>query len=115
MPVTIDEAAFDLDMSGHDFYLFTESETGADAVLFFRDDGRLGLQLPEGVTVGVGPGAGAADVEVAPPAPTLSTREAIERLESGGERFVFFVHPDSDRGTIVYHRYDGHWGVLSAA
>jgi ribosomal subunit interface protein len=111
-PVTIEEAAFDLELSGHDFYIFTELESGADAVVYYRDDGRIGLQLPEGITAG--PGIAAADVDVVPPAPLLSTHDAIERLEVSGEQFVFFIRSETGRGGVLYHRYDGHWGLISA-
>ena len=37
-PMTCDEAAWDLDMLGHDFYLFTDLESGADAVICHADD-----------------------------------------------------------------------------
>jgi hypothetical protein len=107
--MSIDEAAYDLDMSGHDFYLFTLSETGTDAVLHYRSDGRLGVQLPEGVDVR------ATDEQVVTSAaPTLSTDAAIERLEAGDEPFVFFLRPDTGRGEVVYRRYDGNWGLITS-
>ena len=37
-PLTIDEAAFDLDVLGHDFYLFCEARSGLDAVIAYEDD-----------------------------------------------------------------------------
>jgi hypothetical protein len=42
-------------------------------------------------------------------------QEAVERLESGGEPYVFFVDSTTARGAVVYHRYDGHWGLVTAA
>jgi ribosomal subunit interface protein len=112
-PMTVDEAAFDLDMLGHDFYLFTELNTGADSVIYFRDGTSLGIRQPEGVTGD--PTAGSVTpVEQAPPAPTLVVSEAIEQLEAGAEPFVFFVDSATDRGAVVYHRYDGHWGLVTA-
>ncbi len=44
-PMTCDEAAWDLDMLGHDFYLFTEIDSGADAVICHADDDGH-LELP---------------------------------------------------------------------
>ena len=112
-PTSVDEAIFDLDMLGHDFYLFTEASTGQDAVVFLRDGRPLALQLPEG-TEG-DPTDGAADeVELVAPAARLSRTEAIERLESGKERFVFFIEDATGRGAVAYHRYDGNWGLISA-
>ncbi len=112
-PMSVDEAAFDLDRLGHDFYLFRELRTDADSVVFFdRDSGVLGLQQPEGTTGDPTRGA-AVPVELEPPAPVLDTQMAIERLESGGEPFVFFVDAANDRGAVAYHRYDGNWGLIT--
>jgi ribosomal subunit interface protein len=113
-PMTTDEAAFDLDALAHDFYLFTELTTGADAMVSYDQSHGLVLQLPEGT--GGEPLDGAATPAItAAPAPTLTLRAARERLEAGGERFVFFVDDDSGRGHVVYHRYDGHYGLITPA
>ena len=42
-PMTPEEAALQLDLVGHDFYFFTNAETGRSAVLYRRADGDLGL------------------------------------------------------------------------
>jgi len=42
-PMGPDEAAVQMDLLGHDFYLFTNSETGHAAVVYRRNDGHLGL------------------------------------------------------------------------
>ena len=42
-PMAPGEAALQLELLGHDFYLFTNSETGRAAVLYRRHDGDLGL------------------------------------------------------------------------
>ena len=112
VPLPVDEAAFALDMSGHDAYLFTEEATGAEALLSYREDGQLGLQRPEGVGEGVVVD-GAVEVVLGPPAPTLTVEEAIERLAAGGEPFVFFVQAETGRGALAYVRYDGHWGLVT--
>jgi hypothetical protein len=49
------------------------------------------------------------------PAPCLAVSEAIERLELTGQPFVLFVDPDTERSTVVYHRYDGHYGLITPA
>jgi hypothetical protein len=49
------------------------------------------------------------------PAPCLAVSEAIERLELAGQPFVFFIDPDTERGTVLYHRYDGHYGLITPA
>jgi putative sigma-54 modulation protein len=42
-PMALDEAALQMDLLGHDFYLFTNAETGRASVLYRRRDGHLGL------------------------------------------------------------------------
>lgn len=42
-PMALDEAALQMDLLGHDFYLFTNAENGRAAVLYRRRDGHLGL------------------------------------------------------------------------
>lgn len=113
-PMTTDEAAFDLDSLGHDFYLFTEIQTGADAVISFDDDSGLTLRLPEG-TIGSSLEAAAVPLDIAPPAPQLSLEQARVRLEDGGEQFVFYIDTDASRGRVLYHRYDGHYGLILSA
>lgn len=113
IPTTLDEAVLDLEVLGHDFHLFTEAATGTDTVVFYKGGGTsLGVQQPEGAAGNPLDGA-AAEVDLVAPAPTLSRQDAIERLESGNERFVFFVEEGTGRGAIVYRRYDGHWGLIT--
>ncbi len=42
-PMTPEEAALQMDLLGHDFFFFTNAETGAAAVVYRRNDGDLGL------------------------------------------------------------------------
>ena len=42
-PMDPEEAALQMDLLGHDFFLFTNTETGNAAVLYRRRDGQLGL------------------------------------------------------------------------
>ena len=46
------------------------------------------------------------------PAPRLSMAGAIDRLEAAGQPFVFFVNAGTGRGNLIYHRYDGHYGLV---
>ncbi len=57
----------------------------------------------------------AARVEVATtPAPVLTLDEAIEHLDTGGERHVFFANATTGRGNVLYRRYDGHYGLITS-
>jgi hypothetical protein len=31
------------------------------------------------------------------------------------ERGLFFVNVDTGRGNVLYHRFDGHYGLISPA
>jgi putative sigma-54 modulation protein len=42
-PMTVDEAALQMDLLGHDVYLFKDAQTGHASVLYRRRDGHLGL------------------------------------------------------------------------
>ena len=42
-PMDTEEAALQMEMLGHDFFLFTSSENGRASVVYRRRDGRLGL------------------------------------------------------------------------
>jgi putative sigma-54 modulation protein len=46
-PMTPDEAADQMDLLGHDFYFFNNSETGSHSVLYRRQDGDLGMLMPD--------------------------------------------------------------------
>lgn len=42
-PMTPEEAALQMDALGHDFYLFSNADTGVAAVVYRRNDGDIGL------------------------------------------------------------------------
>lgn len=42
-PITVDDAVLQMALVGHSFYFFTNAATGRAAVLYLRDDGKLGL------------------------------------------------------------------------
>lgn len=113
--MTCDEAADTLDLLGHDFLLFANLTTGADAVVFYGDDDGLELIDASGRSDAI-----AADT-VAPVrlshhgTPRCSTQEAVVQLDVDVLPFVFHVDPNSGRGSVVYRRYDGHYGVITPA
>ena len=45
-PMSAEEAAENLDMVGHDFYIFANEENGAIEVVYRRKDGSVGLLQP---------------------------------------------------------------------
>lgn len=113
-PISLDEAAFDLDMLGHHFYLFTEIESGADGLLVHAEDDRYTWFPVDGEAPL--PGRLATPVtRSGTGAPTLALEEALERLDSGGEPWVLFIDRATGRGEVAYRRYDGHYGLITPA
>lgn len=109
-PMTPDEAAFEMDLLGHDFYLFTDRRSGEDAVIYHKGGGQYGLagaSVPNGTPPAL--------FGLAEAAPKLTEEEARTRLDLGGEPFLFFVDPESGRGRLLYLRYDGHYGLITPA
>ncbi len=45
--LTVDEAIGEMELSGHDFYIFLNAETGKASVVYKRADGNFGLLVPE--------------------------------------------------------------------
>ena len=113
--MTVDEATFDMEMLGYQFHLFTEDGTDSDSVLYRIDDER-GYRLsqvepqPDRVT----PGVEFVTVDTQRP-PVLRVEEAVERLDVTGSPFVFFQDAATERGCVIYHRYDGHYGLITPA
>ncbi len=42
-PMSVEEASLQMELLGHDFYLFKDAQTGHATVLYRRRDGHLGL------------------------------------------------------------------------
>jgi Sigma 54 modulation/S30EA ribosomal protein C terminus len=110
---TPQEAAAELDLLDYDFHLFTERSTGQDSVIYRTTSGyRLAMAHPKPDRLGPVPGSMTVSKL---PAPRLTVEEAAERLEATGQPFVFFADMGTGRGSLIYHRYDGHYGLIRPA
>lgn len=112
-PETPEEAAAELDLLDYDFHLFTEHSTGEDSVIYRTMNGcRLAMAHPKPGRLGPLP----ASMTVSKlPAPRLTIEEAAGRLEAMGQPFIFFIDARTSRGSLIYHRYDGHYGLVRPA
>ena len=113
---TPDEAVFDMEQLDYDVHLFTDVNTGQDAVVRAGSTGyRLArlqpLDRPEPVT--------AVPLTVSDrPAPRLTLPDAIDRLNLTDRPFIFFADATDAtdvRGRLLYHRHDGHYGLITPA
>lgn len=110
--VTPEEAVANLERLGYDFYLFTDRETGQDAVVYRAAP--TGYRLTEIVPPAESWLPPAVPLTVSEqPAPQLGTHDAIERLSLTSEPFLFFADAHSGRGHVVYRRRDGHYGLVT--
>jgi ribosome-associated translation inhibitor RaiA len=110
---TPEEAVADAELLDYDFHLFTEMSTGEDSVVYrIRDGYRLALAHPRSRRLGpVAPSITVSKM----PAPRLSVTEATARLEATSQLFLFFVNAETGRGNLIYHRYNGHYGLIEPA
>jgi ribosomal subunit interface protein len=112
-PLTPVEAAEEMELLDHDFYLFIERETDADAVAYHRDDGRLGVIGPSGIGWS-GESAGIVFEESRMTGPTR-LEDAVAEMNILNHRFMYFTDAASGCGNVIYMRYDGHYGLIEPA
>ncbi len=108
-PMSVEEAAFDLDVLDHDFYLFEEIRSGEAGLLSIQADGRFQLEI-------------ASHAELESPAtlpidrvdgpPLLDAITAQRLLDNSDTPFVFHRTGDSASVQVTYRRYDGNYGVV---
>jgi ribosome-associated translation inhibitor RaiA len=106
-PTSVDEAVYDMEALDHDFFLFTDAESEAPAVLSRTDNGYTVAGLPPEHPLPTG-------VTRAPAPPVLGEVQARQRLDVGGEPFVFYLDAESGNAVVLYRRYDGHYGLIAA-
>jgi ribosome-associated translation inhibitor RaiA len=113
---SVDEAIFDLESMDYDFYLFTDAQTGYDAVVWRTDEGTYGLHFANGEVPPVESIVSVAVIELDDrPVPVLTTGEARLALDDTGDPWLVYRDPDNGRARILYRRYDGHYGMLTPA
>ena len=113
LPLTPAEAAEEMEFLDHDFYLFSDAETGADAVAYHRDDERLGVIGPSGIGWS-GETGGIVHEESRMSGPT-ELADAVTEMNAFNHRFMYFTNAETGRGNVIYLRYDGHYGLIGPA
>lgn len=98
----------------HDFYLFLDAETGADAVAYHRDDGRIGLIYPHEARPRTPAGEGLVWETTRLSAP-ITLEAAVAEMNAVAHRFMFFINAETARGNVIYLRYDGNYGLIEPA
>lgn len=110
--ISIAEALFDMHALDHRFFLFTDEVDGVDSIVYETEQGGVRLRRLNGDHP-PDDGRGDLSIEVVEsPAPELSTDEARDRLDSTNDPFEFYRDVGTGRGTALYRRYDGHYGLI---
>jgi ribosome-associated translation inhibitor RaiA len=107
------QAVRDLLDLDHDFHLFHDTETRTDAVVYHRDDGRIGVIYADAVhppPQGEGPVCEANRLSG-----PIKLEAAVAEMNALSHRFLFFVNAESARGNVIYLRYDGDYGLIEPA
>ena len=103
-----------MDAMDYDVMLFTDIETGQDAVVY--RSGPTGVRLARQQSMRPPSAPVAVPLTVnSHRIPTLTTAEAAARLALGWLPFVFFTDRSTGRGALLYRRYDGDLGQITAA
>jgi ribosome-associated translation inhibitor RaiA len=110
-PMTPEEARFEMELLGYEFHLYEDAGSGADCLIARREDGEVTLVSPN-LDVGRGPAGEPCEVPIEH-APSLTLQNARSVLEGSGDRYVAYVDVESGREHVLYHRYDGHYGLLT--
>jgi ribosome-associated translation inhibitor RaiA len=111
---TPEEAVLELEQLDHDFYLFHNVVTDEDNVLWRLAAGQYQLLEPSPAATPTEPGSGISPSPIRPSG--MNLEGAIELLGLGDQPFVFFLDQDTTgRGSVVYRRYDGHYGLIETA
>ncbi|MFJ7068269.1 sigma 54 modulation/S30EA ribosomal C-terminal domain-containing protein [Streptomyces sp. NPDC101115] len=111
---TPEDAVIDLEAMDHDFWVFTDLTSGYDSVVY--RDARTGRhRLASLGPVGQEPEAEGRLSVSRVPVPVSTVPEAVQRLNLTGLPWVFFADTATGRGSVLYHRYDGHYGLITLA
>ena len=114
-PCSVDEAAVEMEMLDYDFHLFTEKGTRSAGVLYRGGPTGYRLALVAPVTEDrLSPFE--LPLTISPhPAPCLTEEAAIERLGLLDLPFLFYIDAARGCASVLYRRYDGHYGLLTPA
>ena len=114
-PCTVDEAALEMDLLDYDFHLFNEKGTGSAGVIYRAGPTGYRVALVAPVTADqLSPFELPVTISTQP-APCITVERATERLSLLGLPFLFFIDAAQGRASVLYHRYDGHYGLITPA
>ncbi|WP_439657575.1 sigma 54 modulation/S30EA ribosomal C-terminal domain-containing protein [Lentzea sp. HUAS TT2] len=107
-----DDAALTMDLLDFDVHLFVDAGSGQDSVVYRV--GPTGYRMARVVSPGPPATPPRLPLTFQPhPTPALSGEQAVHRLTDTQYPFLFYRDATTGRGTVLYHRHDGHYGLLT--
>lgn len=105
------QAAAVLNAMDYDVHLFTDADTGEEAIIYRA--GPTGLRLARQHTMYPPTMPITLPMTINPrKVPTLTPAQAARRLADCWLPFVFFTDAGTERGHLLYRRYDGDLGLI---
>ncbi|MGV9668900.1 sigma 54 modulation/S30EA ribosomal C-terminal domain-containing protein [Nocardia niigatensis] len=112
-------AAVVMDAMDYDVHLFTDADTGDDAIVYRAQPSGLRLARQHCVhpprTAAVAAATPVPLITCPRPAPVLTEHEAADRVREHGLPFLFYTDLDTGRGHLTYRRYDSGLGLITPA
>lgn len=112
LPIRPDAAALTMDLLDYDFHLFVDADTGSDAMLYRVGPTGYRLARISGMAPPTRPVVVPLTIHVYP-VPDLTPAQAVVRLEETEVPFRFFRDPATGRGSVLYRRFDGDYGLIT--
>jgi sigma 54 modulation/S30EA-like ribosomal protein len=110
---TPDRAALTMDVMDYDCHLFVDADSEQDSLIYRV--GPTGYRLSRMRPLPPPP-ASVTPLTIDPyPTPELTAEEAVARLDATEMPYRFFRDRNSGRGTVLYRRHDGHYGLITPA
>ena len=110
--IPVSDALFDLEVMDYRFYLFIDEADQKPTIVYEEDDG-TGIRKVDGAV----PDEDTLPIDMLvneTPAPRFTVSEAVDSLNVSGTPFLFFLDTERSRASVLYRRYDGHYGLIVA-
>jgi ribosome-associated translation inhibitor RaiA len=110
--IPIRDALFDLEVLDYRFHLFIDDADQKPTVVYEEDDG-TGIRKVDGSV----PDEDALPIDMTvneTPISRFTVSEAVDSLNVSGTPFLFFLDTERSRASVLYRRYDGHYGLIVA-
>jgi hypothetical protein len=110
--MTIDEALLSLALLDFRMFLFTDEAHGVASIVFETEDG-ITLKRIDGSPTSPDNTLGPRVVADPSPAPSMTTLDAVSRMNLDDRPFFYFRDRDRKDAAAIYRRFDGHYGMIA--